>query len=342
MTTATNNLVAVTPGGDITADMLAGWYILYSIGEQSVPLSRVRKAFRDNGLDDSRLPKERRPEHVMMDACTNAQRVSSNGHREEIRAQQVGRDDKFVIYQMTRHVHDLKENRVIDHEKVLRVLYSFEDNVLIFEAIGGHTQEDVQPLQEEIQSYFDAHQSLLPGRSVRTYMRHYIEDAGAEYIRDGGYFIAKTHKLGGHADAPRRKALEALREFHGDEIDGAQFIASVKGALSQIYKGRPDFHDIPCVNDEGQRAFLKRKFIENCTEELKGFRDDVMGLVAGKDERKRAFRTDKRDGLVAKRAEMNARRQKFAEILGETLGELDRDMKLADQALAKFLVESQS
>ena len=55
MSPKTKNLVAVTPGGDITTDMLAGWYLLYSIGELSVPLSRVRKAFKDHGLDPDRL-----------------------------------------------------------------------------------------------------------------------------------------------------------------------------------------------------------------------------------------------------------------------------------------------
>jgi hypothetical protein len=330
--TATRNLVAITPGGEITADMLAGWYVLYSIPEQPVALSRVRKAFRENGLDESRLPKERRPEHVMMDACTKAQRITSNGHREEIRAQQVGRNENFVIYQMTRHVHDLKQNRVIDHEKVLRVLYSFETDELIFEPLSGNAQADVQELVDEIQSYYEAHRSRLPGRSVRTYLRHYIESAGAERIRDGAYFIAKTHKIRRHG-----KSTEALADFHGETIDGAGFIASVKGALAQVYNGQPDFHDIPCVNDEGQRAFLKRKFMENCAEDLKEFRDECMGLVGGKEDRKRAFRADKRTGMVARRAEIVSRREKFAEILGETLSELERDMKLADQALAKFL-----
>jgi hypothetical protein len=63
-------------------------------------------------------------------------------------------------------------------------------------------------------------------------------------------------------------------------------------------------------------------------------------LVNGKDDRKRSFRTDVRTGLIAKRQDLNARRQQFAEILGETLEELDRDMALADAALVKFIEEA--
>ena len=331
MSPATKNLVAVTPGGDITTDMLAGWYLLYSIGELSVPLSRVRKAFKDNGLDPDRLPKERRPEHVMMDACTKSQRISQNGVREEIRAQQVTRDEHFVIYQMTRHVHD-EANRVIEHPKALRVLFSFEDNSLAFEPLEGAGMVDVQGLADEIQRYYDEHQSRMPGRSVRTYVRHYIEEAGGERIRDGAYFIAKTHVLGSGSK---------LREFHGDTIDGAGFIESIMGALGQIFQtSTPDVHDIPCVNDEGQRAFLKRKFIENCAEDAEQFRNDCMELIAGKEDRRRAFRSDKREGLVARRKAMDERRAKFEAIVGEEIGELNRNLKLADQALAKFLVEA--
>lgn len=332
MATATRNLVAVTPGGDITDDMLAGYYVFYSIPEESIPLSRVRKAFKENGLDDSRLPDKRRGEHVMQDACSKAQRISENGKRVEIRAQQVGRTDDFLIYQMTRHVHDL-DNRVIDHPKALRVLYAFEDGTLSFELLDGAKQSEVQSLIDEIQGHFDKNHGMLPGRGLRTILRHYIEAIGGEPMRDGVYFLARERKLG---------ESSKLRDFHGAAIDGGQFIENLQNALRQIYKGEPEFHPVPCVNDEGQRAFLKRKFIENCTEELKEYRDECLELVMAKQngQRTRSIRADKRARMVEQRREMDHRRAQFAEILGETLQELDRDMKLADSALSKFLTEA--
>lgn len=347
MPAITQNLVALTPGGEITLDHLAGWYLLVRIRELNVPLDLVRDAFAKNGLDPDRLPKGRRPEHVMMDACTKAQRVHQNGKRTEIRAQQVGRDENFVIYQMTRHIHDLEQDRVINHEKLLRVLYSFEHNTLSFEPIGGHTTDDVQFLVDEIQSYYDAHRSMMPGRNLRTYVRHYIEDAGALYIVDGDYFIAKQHRI-----SPSTKKKERLIEFHSDPargewrhpdtaIDGALFIRSMKGALEAIYRDTaPDLHEIPCVNDEGQREFLKRKFIENCTDDAEKFRNKCMGLIAGKDDRDRAFRADVRANLIKERSEMDARRKQFESIVGNTIDELDRNLGLADQALQKFIAEA--
>lgn len=337
MSIATQNLIAVTPGGDITDDMIAGYYVFYSIPEEPVALNKVRKAFKDNGLDVDRLPKARRPEHVMQDACTKAARVVQNGHRVEIRAQRVGRtkakrqdgsDGTFEIYQMTKHVQDLS-NRVVDHEKDLRVMYDFEHGELVFEPLAP--VEEVYDIIKDIQDYYDAHQQRLPGRGVRTIMRHYIEAAGAEHLRDGVYFIARKNRI---------STSSKLYAHHGTEIDGADFINAVHATLRQLYGREPEFHPIPCINDEGQRAFLKRKFVENCADDCKSFRDECIELVAGKDQRERGFRTDLRARLVQRRKEMDLRRQKFAEILGETLEELDRDMGLADKALAKFLSEA--
>lgn len=344
MPTMTQNLVAVTPGGEITEDHIAGYYLIVRVGEEGVSLSRVKKAFKDNGLDPDRLPKGRRPEHVMMDACTKAQQTHQNGTREDIRAQAVGRDENFVIYQMTRHVHDLKHDRVINHEKLLRVIYSFEHDTLTFEPLDGHKMNDVQWLADQIQDYYDKNKSVMPGRNLRTYVRHYIEDAGALAIVDGDYFLAKDNRI-----STSTKKLEAMVEFHSDPergdwrhpegaINGALFIASMKGALNQLFKGNADCHEFPLVNDEGQRAFLKRKFTESCTEDAEAFRNECMELI-DKD-RKRGFRSDVRERLIKQRSAINERRERFEAIVGDTIGELDRNLKLADQALAKFLAEA--
>lgn len=333
MATATANLVAVTPGGDITEDQLAGSYFFYSIPEDMLALRTVRKAFADNGLDTSVLPTERRPEHVAQEACRKVERVVTNGHREEIRAEQVMRDSSFLIYQITRHVQD-KMNRVIEHPKALRVLFSFDTGELSFEPLDGATMADVQKLVDQILDHYNKNAARMPGHKLRTIVRHYVEAAGAENMRgaSGGVYF-----LGKHNPIPSWSKLHA---HHGDAIDGFTFIAQVKAMLDSLYGSAPNFHSIPCINDEGQREFLKRRFIENCADDLKTYRDECLELVKGKDDRQRSFRSDKRTSMVQRRKEMDMRRQKFAAILGDTLDELTRDMELADKALTKFLTEA--
>lgn len=334
MTTATarKNLVAVD-ASTVPQEMWAGSYFWYSIPQDPIKLSRARKAFKDAGLDPDVLPTERRGEHVMMDACASVQGVRQNGTREEIHSDHVMRDSDYVIYQITRHVWD-KANRVVDHPKALRVLYDFKSGTLEFQALGGTSMAEVDHLREEIQDYFDKQASSLSGHNFRTILRHYVEAAGAENMRGqsgGVYFLAQHNPLA---------SFNKLRAHHGDEINGEEFMAAVRRALELIYGRAPEWHRIPCINDEEQREFLRRKFLENCTEDLKTYRDECLELVKSKDERKRGFRQDKRDRMVERRKEIDMRRQKFASILGETLDDLDRDMKLADSALTKFLREA--
>jgi hypothetical protein len=326
------NLVAVTPGGDITEDMLAGAYAFFSIREELIPLTRVRKAFKDAGLDVDRLPEQRRADHVAQEACRKIERVVQNGHREEIRVEQVDRTKAFLIYQVTRHVQD-KENRVVEHPKAMRVIFDLSTLAFEFDPLEGAKMADVQPLADEILANYEKNATKMPGHKLRTIVRHYIEAAGGEMMsRSGGvYFMARLNPI---------TSSNKLHAHHGDSIDGFAFLEQMTAAMTAVYGADADFHTVPCVNDEGQRAYLKRKFLENCSDDLKGFRDECMDLVAEKDKRVRSFRGDLRDRLIDQRASMDARRVKFAEILGETLEELDRDMTLADSALSKFLTEA--
>jgi hypothetical protein len=333
MATRTAHLVAVTPGGDITDEMIAGYYSWFSIPEDLIPLAKVRKAFKDAGLDVDVLPNERRPEHVVQEACRRVERVEQNGHRVEIRAEQVDRNSTELVYQITRHVQD-KANRVIDHPKALRVVYTFDGGRLGFEALDNAAMSDVQALADEIQDHVSKNATKMPGHKLRTIIRHYLEDAGAENMRGGSggvYFLPKVNPI---------PTWNRLYKHHQNAIDGNWLLDAMMAVLTTIYGTKADMHKLPCVNDDGQRAYLKRKFMENCADDLKSFRDECVELVADKDKRVRGYRADLRDRLINQRAQMDARRAQFADILGETLDELDRDMKLADKALAKFISEA--
>jgi hypothetical protein len=326
---------ALLPVATIGDGHLAGEYFWYSIEEAMVSLRKLRVAFTENGLDATRLPAERRPEHVAQEACRKVARVTSNGHREEIRVEQIDRNPDALVYQITQHAQD-RANRVIRQPLALRVLFHFETAELSFETLwlDGATPADVQELIDEITAHFTAGQTQIPGRKLRTIVRHYVEEAGAENVRGpsgGVYFIAKHNPI---------PTWSKLCEHHGASIDGSVFIQQIRMMLEDVYGAAPNFHAIPCVDDEAQREFLKRKLIENCSEDLESYRNECVALVRGKDSRARGFRADRTATMVNRRKEIEMRCQKFAALLREPLQELEGDMALADRALTELLQEA--
>jgi hypothetical protein len=192
----------------------------------------------------------------------------------------------------------------------------------------------VQHLIDEISAHYEQHHGHIPGHKLRTIIRQYVEEAGAENMRGGVggvYFMAKQNELA---------TWSKLRAFHGASIDGREFVERLRMTLEDLYGRAPNFHAIPCINDEGQREFLKRQFIENCADDLREYRDACIELVT--DNNGRAPRSDTMTRMVQRRKEIDMRRAKFAEILGETLGELDQNMRLADDALSEFLTRAGS
>jgi hypothetical protein len=325
MATKQKNLVAVTPGGDITEDMLAGEYFWYSIPDAMQSLTKVRKAWRDCGLDVDRLPKERRMEHVFQEACRLVERRTVEDTIVEIRAEAVLHTAEEVVYQITRHVWDEK-NRVIEHPKALRAIWNKKDLALKFERLES-ANGAVQPIEDAIRQHVEKNATKVPGHKIRTILRHYVEEVGAENMRGNAgavYFMPKVN--------PQKADKDGNREV----IDGREFVGRIIAMLNAIY-GRADVHRVPCVNDEGQRAYLEQKFVENCSEDVENFRDRALELVESKGARSRGFRKDVVENMLSARERLVERKAKFEKILGREIESLDQDMSLADSALRLFL-----
>lgn len=311
--TAVQDIVALTPAGALDKRHFIGYYFWYSIRETMTPLRQVRRAFVANGLDVSRLPLDRRPEHVMQEACRSVEQ-----RREGLRAEPIARDSNVLVYEITRR-----------RSPLLRVSFQFDSTALSFEALDG----DAQALIDEISSSYDANATQMPGRKLRTIVRHYVEAAGAESIRgdSGGiYFMAMASEV-----PPWSK----LRASEGPRIDGRDFIQRIRMMLEDVYGTAPNFHSHPVLNDEGQREFLRRQFIVNLAGDLGAFCGECDELVQGKNQRSRGFRTDRIDNILNQHAEIGIRLRRFAAILGEALSELEPEIALADRALARFLDE---
>lgn len=323
MPTAVDSLVAVTPGGAVTEDMIVGWIFYYSIPDEYKPATTIQRAMKAADLPEEWAPRARQKVHVFQEACRSAEGSRSNGKRREVVVNEVTNNNTKCAYQVTLRTWD-DENEVIEHEKSMRVTFDkAKGNIDKFEPLDAEAFHELEGLVDEIREHFDSHAARIPGHKIRTIIRQQLEKAGAENMSDSGrsaiYFIENA----------KRPLLDSVAKF-----------------LSTLYTGkgghtRGSLHSIPMVNDEGQREMLKRKFVENCDEDLKQYRNMLLDLVKGQNERQRGYRADLLNNLQRRRRELTERVERFQGILNDSMAELDQSQELADKALAKLLREAE-
>lgn len=333
------NLVAVTPGGPITDQHIVGYYTWYSISDEMKSLERVRREFRAAGLDVDRLPKSRRLADVAAEAVRKIEHgPRRNGTIVETRVEQVVNTSDEIVYQVTRHVWDMAK-RQIDHPKAMRVVFEKDTGEFTFEPLDRG--QEIDGLEEAILANFEANTTKIPGHKLRTILRHYIEDMGAESMRDGGaiYFLPKQVRVSKRVVEKDVNDDEIVRR-EVTELHGGEFLDKIRTMLTAVY-GKTTMHVIECIDDAGQREYLEERFIENCETDLEEYRDELLELIATKDKRTRGFRKDLVNNLIERKLQIDERRKRFEDMLGGTIGRLDKNMELADAALQKFLTETQ-
>lgn len=319
---APKNAVAVTPGGAITDDMIIGHYYWIGIPEQYKSAVTIKKNWKAAGLPEDKLPRERQKVHVAQEAIRSIEGDASNGIRRRVIVNEVEHTSGSVTSQVTLQIWD-QENRVIEHEKSMRVTFDKKlGDFAEFEQLDPDAQDHLEGLEERIREHFEAHATRMPGAKMRWIIRTLLQSEGAENMSDSGksavYYIT----------AEKTDVLKAVGQF-----------------LAETYKGdgnhaKGSLHSVPVINDEGQREFLKARFVQNCEDDLQRFRDKLLDLVRKQGDRKRGFRSDMLHNLREERAQLIDRREKFSELLSDTLTELDQSSRLADSALTKLMAQA--
>lgn len=85
------NVIAVTPGGDLTLDHILGWYAVSSIPDAGVSASKLRRAWIQAGMEPNLVPKNRKAVHAFQVACRSVETRRSDTSTSNGRLKQVGR-----------------------------------------------------------------------------------------------------------------------------------------------------------------------------------------------------------------------------------------------------------
>lgn len=310
------NVVAVTPGGDLTMDHILGWYAVSSIPDAGVSAAKLRRAWIAAGFDPKVVPKQRKAVHAFQVACrsveTRRQSTTTNGdtlRTVEVRVDEVLENAAECVYQVTLLVRD-EANRVIEHPKGMRIVFTKDEQTITTEPLDRDGYEALvgSHVEESIREHFEANSNKVPGAKVREAVRKTLEGVNSTIIARKMYFIPK----GG------RGQMEDLRE-----------------ALNDVYKdNEATFYTIPVAHDPGQRALIEAEFTANVRERT----NKLLNETRDRD----TVRSDKLRNMLDERKEIITLVEKYKDMLDLSLNEADERVDVLNDAIEDLVVRTGS
>lgn len=312
-------VIAVTPGGDITMDHIIGFYAMFFVPDAPVSAAKIHRLWSGEGLPPNLVPNARETKHAFMAACKSIETrkrptKGNNSRMTEVKAAMVLENEDAIIYQITHHVRD-PEAGVINHPKQMRVTFDKYSELIEWESLDKRlSEEPLDDIGHAIERHFNANQSKLPGSRIRSAARGLMTELGGTNVRrkNGGvYFVPKTGK----------SDMEALSRI-----------------LSELYPNNEgELHLIPCANAEGEKEMVERHFSVNVTTEV----DELMAEVAEalKGDAGRRMRKDRLNNILQRRHQLASHRQKYATLLDTELEEVGEKVDLLDDQLTALVTK---
>lgn len=318
MSRVPKNVVAVTPGGNITLDHIMGFYTLFTIPDQPVSASKLSRLWISEGLPPDLIPNSRQAKNNFQQACRSIENRSRKTDTEkkkriEIEVDPVIEHADRVVYQVTKLERDAF-NDVIDHPKAMKVTFDKDSEIITWEPLdklSDMDESDLRKLFDAIQAHFDKNAKKVPGPRVRSGVRRLMQEIGATNIRKragGVYFVPK---------------------------DGKTYLEGLETVLTELYGGDAELHLIFAASAEGERELVERHFTTNVSQEV----DEVMAEVkSALDSEGRKMRSDRVGNILAKRKMLGEHREKYASLLGTSLEEIGTKLDLLDQQLEALVL----
>lgn len=314
------NVIAVTPGGDLTLDHILGFYVVSSIPDAGVSAAKLRRAWIGAGMDPALVPKTRKAVHAFQVACRSIEtrRSAKNGSKRtvEVLVTEVLENADECVYQVTHQVRD-KENRIIEHPKAMRVIFTKADESIRWEPLDEliMDNEALNNLGESIRQHFEDNANKVPGAKVRDALRRTFESLNGTTIAKGKlWFIPKAG----------RSSLDDL----------AEALASVYGK-SENY----EFTAIPVASTEGQRELVERHFTMNVTDECNKLLADITARL--KDDQP-DIRSDRLRNMLERKRELEKLVEKYRNALDLSLEQVDQQVLLLNEGLENLVAKTGS
>lgn len=304
------NVVAVTPGGQITQEMILGYIALCQVPNAPQSVAKLRRLWLAEGLDPDLIPKQRRPVNAFQTACRSVETRRSEALRtHEIKVDEVLEDENECVYQITLLVRD-KDEKLIDHPKAMRLTFNKHDGTIKDEPLDRKTYKALKGLAENIREEFETNSNKIPGSKIRRAIRASLRAQHSTLIQNKGvFFVPKAGKV---------------------TLDS---IGNVLSALYSADEGNSELFVIPCANDQAQRDVIADNFQSNVGDEVDELLAEItMRLKSDQDPRK-----DRRESMVGERRRIGEAVDKYRNLLDDKLLVVNEKIRLLDNGLEELL-----
>lgn len=324
MSRVPKNVVAVTPGGNITMDHIMGFYTLFSLPNEPVSASKLNRLWAAEGLPPDLIPNSRAAKNNFQQAVRSienrSRKTDADKKRTEIEVDPVMEDANRCIYQVTKLKRD-ERNEVIDHPKAMRVTFDKNTEIITWESLDrleDMDESDLQGLFDLIQNHYDRNAKKVPGSRVRAAIRKLIKEVGGTSI------IRKKGGSGGIYFVPK---------------DGRDYLDSAQTVLDGLYGEDAELHLIFAASADGERELVERHFTTNVSSEVDELMAEVTEALKG-GEKGRRMRSDRVGNILAQRKMLGQHREKYADLLDSSLEVIGDKLDLLDQQLERLVLST--
>jgi uncharacterized protein DUF6744 len=304
------NVVAVTPGGQITMDMILGFVALSQVPNTPQSAAKLRRLWLAEGLDESLVPKQRKPVNSFQAACRSVEtRRTESLKVHEVKVDEVLENEAECVYQVTRMVRD-KDHKLIDHPKGMRLTFNKRTGTIETDPLDKATFKELEGLDAAIREEFERNSSKVPGSKLRRAIRATLRDHHATLIQNKGvFFVPKAGK-------PALDSIQnVLRGLYGDD-------------------GPAELYVIPCANDEGEKEMVAKHFTANVADQIDKLLAEITMRLRSDDS---VLRKDRRESMVGERRRIKEGTERYRNMLDDKLLVLAEKERLLDNGLEKLL-----
>ncbi len=309
MTHPPRDIVAATPGGKITQDMILGFIAMLQVSNAPQSAAKLRRLWLAEGLDGKAIPKQHRPTSVFQVACRSVQTRKTNSDRiHEIKVDEVLENEAECIYQITQLVRD-KDKKLIEHPKAMRITFNKKTGAIEDEPLDKATYKSLKSLAQDIRDEFERNSSKVPGSKIRRAIRDTLRDQHATLIQNKGvFFVPKAGKV---------------------------TLDSISNVLSGLYPhhGNGDLFILPCANDKPQREVIGEEFRAEISEQI----DALLAEVSTRLKAEKPLRKDRQTSLVAERRRLKEAHERYKNMLDDKLLVVGEKISLLDDGLEELM-----